>query len=318
MPNYWVIAPYQANKPEIYDRVWKFDLQNGCISIGWRALGDVSQFKSEDELYDRIAQTYRDYTPQMVSITNGMLAKFYRQVQVGDIVLARRGTKRLAAIGTVKRAAYFDPNKTVDLYEPGQGYSSHLDIVWDEQPRNLVYDHIVFGMQTIYQTTAEKVDELKRIGFVEGSKNAEPESDAETSDEMGDYQFTLEKHLQHFLVNNFATVFNSSLKLMYDPEGAILSEQYPTEVGTIDILAQDNANNFVVIELKKGNHSDKVVGQILRYMGWVKKNLCRRGQGVRGIIICHQADEKLRCALTMTQNIQLRLYKFKFELQTLE
>jgi RecB family endonuclease NucS len=31
--------------------------------------------------------------------------------------------------------------------------------------------------------------------------------------------------------------------------------------------------DFVVVETKKGKESDKVVGQIQRYMGWVKRNL---------------------------------------------
>ena len=40
-----------------------------------------------------------------------------------------------------------------------------------------------------------------------------------------------------------------------------------TEVGTIDILADEpDTNSLVVIELKKGRESDKVVGQTLRYI----------------------------------------------------
>jgi hypothetical protein len=50
--------------------------------------------------------------------------------------------------------------------------------------------------------------------------------------------------------------------------------QYPTPIGNIDLLAIDKKNKeFVVIELKKGRSSDAVIGQILRYMGWVKDKL---------------------------------------------
>ena len=39
----------------------------------------------------------------------------------------------------------------------------------------------------------------------------------------------------------------------------------PTDVGTIDILAQETSSNaFVVAELKKGREFDKVAGQVLR------------------------------------------------------
>lgn len=41
-----------------------------------------------------------------------MLHKFYQLVQPGDVVIARRGRKEIAAVGTVTRAAYYDSKKT--------------------------------------------------------------------------------------------------------------------------------------------------------------------------------------------------------------
>ncbi len=32
MPRYWVIAPYHADRPQLWERVWKYDLDNGIIS----------------------------------------------------------------------------------------------------------------------------------------------------------------------------------------------------------------------------------------------------------------------------------------------
>jgi hypothetical protein len=68
------------------------------------------------------------------------------------------------------------------------------------------------------------------------------------------------------------------------------------------------------MELKKGRPSDQVVGQILRYMGWVKKNLCTNGQAVKGLIICREQDPKLSFALEMTTNIEVRYYSVSFKL----
>jgi restriction system protein len=48
-----------------------------------------------------------------------------------------------------------------------------------------------------------------------------------------------------------------------------------------------------VIELKNGRSSDQVIGQTLRYMGWVKDELCKDGQAVKGRIICRDSDLKL-------------------------
>ena len=72
--------------------------------------------------------------------------------------------------------------------------------------------------------------------------------------------------------------------------------------------------SFVVIELKKGRPSDQVIGQLLRYMGWVKKSLCISGQAVKGLVICRDPDPKLSYALEMTNNIDVRYYSVSFKL----
>jgi len=95
--------------------------------------------------------------------------------------------------------------------------------------------------------------------------------------------------------------------------------QYRTSVGYIDLLAIDRDNEkFVVIELKKGRSSDQVVGQILRYMGWVKENLTvdeYEKYSVRGIIISKEKDDDLEYALGMVPNLNVYLYSVSFTLK---
>lgn len=126
---------------------------------------------------------------------------------------------------------------------------------------------------------------------------------------------SLESMLEDFIVNNLSSL-ESNLKLFQDSDG-IEGQQYDTEVGIIDLLCVDDSNNFVVIEIKKGRESDRVVGQISRYIGWVKKNLALNGERVRGIIIVHKPtssyvkDEKLYYAVLSNPNIELRYYEIK-------
>src|SRR5262245_32459377 len=125
MPRYWVIAPYHADEPDAWEKVWKFDLENDIISIGWAALGDVSSL-TEEQLLDLAARTY-ECSPAAAKPACRMMHKFYRSVKPGDVVIARRGRKEIAAIGTVKRAAYYDPEKNLATIHEENPYPNHID-----------------------------------------------------------------------------------------------------------------------------------------------------------------------------------------------
>jgi len=78
----------------------------------------------------------------------------------------------------------------------------------------------------------------------------------------------------------------------------VIGRQYPTVTGPIDLLCRDKSNSFVVVELKKGRASDKVIGQTLRYMGFVKTNMLeKKEQRVRAIIVSRDVDKKLEMAV---------------------
>jgi RecB family endonuclease NucS len=69
----------------------------------------------------------------------------------------------------------------------------------------------------------------------------------------------------------------------------------------------------VVIELKLSLRPDRALGQLLRYMGWVKAHLSPT-RPVRGIIVASTLNEKLKYAVSMTNDIHLYEYELRFEL----
>ena len=93
----------------------------------------------------------------------------------------------------------------------------------------------------------------------------------------------------------------------------LIKKEFDTkEVGKIDLLCTDKNGCEVVVELKKLLTSDAVVGQTLRYIGWVMKN---RTKKVRGIIIIHEPDQRLECALIpMKDTVEIKYYKVRFEI----
>ena len=126
--------------------------------------------------------------------------------------------------------------------------------------------------------------------------------------------FYMEKQLEDFIIANWdKTEFGKKYDLIYE-DGVLISQQYPTTIGKIDILAIDKkTKNYVVIELKKNQTSDDTVGQLSRYMGWIKEH--KKDEGVKGIIVAGKFDEKLKYAKTMLQNSEAFLYEVDFKIK---
>jgi RecB family endonuclease NucS len=104
-----------------------------------------------------------------------------------------------------------------------------------------------------------------------------------------------------------------NLKLFKDRKtGKDGYEYYIPTIGEIDLLCLDE-NNFVVIEFKKNKGSDKVIGQTLRYIGWIKKNMCQNNQKVRGIIICRKYEAKIKYAADAVGPAILQYLETKFD-----
>ena len=72
-----------------------------------------------------------------------------------------------------------------------------------------------------------------------------------------------------------------------------------------------------MIELKKAG-TDKTVGQICRYMGWVRHRLAKHGQEVRGIIVTQDYDHRLSYAATVVSNLSVKRIQISFNITSEE
>ena len=65
MTRIWVIAPYDSTDKETFDCAWEFDKINNTIAIGWRDLGNISNYTA-DELRHAIEKRQSViYTPRI-------------------------------------------------------------------------------------------------------------------------------------------------------------------------------------------------------------------------------------------------------------
>lgn len=147
-------------------------------------------------------------------------------------------------------------------------------------------------------------------------EEVEPAEKTESEQKLaGVAAFGLEKHLHDFMVDNWEQTTLGRDWLLLEEDGETVGSHYQTgEVGEIDIVAKHRSENrWLVIELKRNQTSDETVGQLLRYMGWVRR---RKAEGalVEGLIICREVDQRIQYALDGQPHIRCMTYQVRFSL----
>lgn len=133
-----------------------------------------------------------------------------------------------------------------------------------------------------------------------------PHETDEDGEDVTTSAFAYEEDLRDYLAKSLHLV-EAGLNLHRD--GEITGVEYPAGgMRRIDILAVDKAGALVVIELKVSRGYDRVVGQLLRYMAWIRENLAEIDQPVRGIIIAKDITEDLRLAASGLPGVSLIEY----------
>ena len=262
----------------------------------------------------RTAQEVFDYLVKDKSVWGfGQHTANRKAIQPGDKVLFYlTGLQVFAGAATLKTGTYEDETgESKDWYlDPDTLRIDLIDVfVFPEvKPRSL-FKNIEWRPA---QGGSNKISEQDYM-VIMGLKQDKPSFEIEPEEEM---EFALEKYLENFIIDNWDRIdFGEKLDVYKDEDGNIGEQYFTEDVGYIDILAQDKDKNFVIIELKKGRKNDEVVGQVLRYMGWVRNNLAKKGEKVRGIIIVGERDIKLEHALQeISDKVFAKIYNISFKL----
>lgn len=129
-------------------------------------------------------------------------------------------------------------------------------------------------------------------------------------------RFGLERHLHEFLRDNWSRTSLGEEWDLHVEDGEMVGYEYPTPIGRIDLLARHKKDKkWLVVELKRNQSSDDTVGQIARYIGYVRETLAKDKDDVQGLIISRAGDEKLRYALSVIANVDLMVYEVDFRLR---
>ena len=245
-------------------------------------------------------------TKMSIALACGMLWKISKEIQIGDIVICPDGKGNYYA-GEVTGNYKFHKGEILPHHRAVQWFPK--TIPRDEMSQALRNSTGSVGTVSNISKYANEIDSL-----LSGSHTQTIFSTDETVEDPS--IFALEKHLEDFLVHNWKFTEIGKNYNIYEEDGEIIGQQFPTDTGPMDILAVSKDNKtLLVVELKKGRSSDAVVGQCQRYMGYVKEELAEKNQDVRGVIIAFEDDKKIQRALSVTQNIEFYTYKINFQLE---
>lgn len=283
----------------------------GFIGVDGDLQRDLGPYLSEElrPFIQQMAPIYRELYPGLSKIAAGQSASIdwtvCRGVQIGDMVLSHDG-KGVYRVGEVVSDYLYVPDGIL----PNRRLVRWLDATIARADMSDALKGSTGSIRTIVNLSAYQ-DEIE--GFLGGTLTHRQVSTYETVEDAA--AFVVEKHLEDFLVQNWAQTDLGREYDIFTENGELLGQQYPTDTGPMDILAiKKDKSELLVVELKKGRASDAVVGQVLRYMGYAAQELAETNQKVRGVIIALDDDQRIRRALAATPSIDFYRYQISFKL----
>lgn len=250
-------------------------------------------------------KNHPDKTKISAGLACGALWTIAKGIQNGDIVLSPNGSGSYL-VGEVVGDYTYTPDAILPHRRAVRWYSRTIDR--GEMSQALQNSTGSIGTVSKVTRFANEIEKL-----ISGDSSSPIISTDSTVEDPT--VFALEKHLEDFLVQNWKQTDLGKNYDIYEEDGELVGQQYPSDTGPIDILAiSKDKKHLLVVELKRGRASDSVVGQILRYMGYVQDELAEENQTVKGVIIAMEDDQKVRRALSITQNIEFYKYQVSFKL----
>ena len=124
----WLFAPGENA------RMWEECKESQTMRLGWNPIGDLSEFANRDELTKALQIAYKK---EDSSFRNDSLAlwQFIHDVQIGDIVYAKKGLSKIIGRGIVEGDYYYDDSLSTYRHIRRVKWTHYGD--WDYSWHNL-------------------------------------------------------------------------------------------------------------------------------------------------------------------------------------
>ena len=101
---YWLYAPGENA------RKWEDFYNNGIMGLGWDEIGDLKQYDTRDEIKKALVNAYGGEGSKKNDVSAN--DDFHKKINIGDIIIAKKGRGELLGYGVVTSNYEYDKNRT--------------------------------------------------------------------------------------------------------------------------------------------------------------------------------------------------------------
>ena len=136
---YWLIAPGEGAK------FWDQWTEQNIAAIGWKEIGDLSDYETRDDMQDALEEKFPDRNPSSVAL---MLWNFCHVMEEGDVVFAKLGRTEVIGWGVVRKGF---------SYDEGQGdLPNMLPVDWEGKKAVKLPEGRMLPMKSLTEITNDR------------------------------------------------------------------------------------------------------------------------------------------------------------------
>ncbi len=222
-------------------------------------------------------------------------------MRAGDRIVAYLKKSRIGGIGTFRGIRHLDDASWNPIVQGDHG--RFVDVMWDTLPAEGMYALAPEG------TIPRRLPSVQRIRSREVLKELEGAvQNLDLWAPLADSGLFIKaecKELHPLILRHLDRI-----------EGGLVPghwsepHEFPADgMGSIDILAADGQGNPVVIEAKSYSAGDASIGQIARYMAWIRLRLQPRPDRVKGLLIAGEFTPQVLFGASAIPGLELVMYR---------
>jgi hypothetical protein len=259
---------------------------------------------------DEDGQDLQSLDPAYESDTSGWWT-CDRRTRQGDLVFLYRTSPKMDIAYLMQATSdAFDINDDYYTSEKGWDYGCEFRVmqklqnpitIQDLRKDKLMRDWPVLKAQFRRRSWAIASEYWERLNELAQKSNRGYETAVEKVQKSINRDIAYESELEEALFQDLTPLkkFGYDLEIYNDRHSGKKGKQFicSGKGGRIDLLCYDRKKRkYVVIELKNVSASQKTIGQIMKYMGWVSQNISK-GSPVLGLVISRGTEPEFELGL---------------------